>query len=66
MRIRIAIAAVALVIGVASLLAGSWLSSVAMALVIAGQGFAEWDSRRRATRARDGERAAHDPLRDAG
>lgn len=50
MRTRLILAACGVVIGVGSLVAGNWWTASAMALLVLGQGIAEWDSRRRGRR----------------
>ena len=47
MRFRLILVVCGLVIGVWSLALGSWWTTAAMALLVVGQGIAEWDSRRR-------------------
>lgn len=50
MRTRAVLGTVALVIGIAALLAGNELTALAMALVVASQVYTEWDTRRQAAR----------------
>jgi hypothetical protein len=50
MTLRLVLVLAGLVIGVVSVIVGSWWTAAAMLLLVVGQGIAERDSRRRARR----------------